>query len=61
MQMKTKMIALALLAATSTTYADETQWFEVSVQNASSQGSGVYDICRYDAEGNSYIGWITAC
>ena len=40
MQMKTKMIALALLAATSTTYADETQWFEVSVQNASSQGNG---------------------
>ncbi len=29
--------------------------------NLSFYGSGVYNICIYDAEGNSYIGWITSC
>ena len=29
--------------------------------NLSFYGSGVYNICIYDAEGNSYFGWITGC
>lgn len=32
-----------------------------AVYNLTFYGSGVYDICRYDAEGNSYIGRITDC
>ena len=32
-----------------------------AVYNLTFYGIGVYDICRYDAEGNSYIGWTTGC